>query len=208
MSAAVTISSSPAELRRQWHHAEVTWKKHVQTEGLFTNGGMPSQFGNKLCNDVLAPSKIPSLHELVVEEPYASYGVCIKESGDRQTSLRVAGRTSSKLKPNSFVSSSLLDQDSFEIMGDYGDLAKAWRFACKSIQTQNPVVNVSLPFCCERVVTIGNTTDFHNVQHHKGAWTIIEGCDQGSQDPSRNRGVKGGFLPPGRNVLWVFGSAI
>lgn len=180
MSSAPVQPSNPTDIRNQWHQAEMAFKRHSQAESLFTRGALPSDFGNHFCNDSLASTKTPSVHTLDLDSPYADYGLCIKESGEKFPSMRIAGKAPTMLKTNSFVSTSLLERDAYDVMGHYGELGKAWRFASKSIMSQNPVAAIAIPFCCEKAATLGNTEQFRTLQCHRGTWSITEDCDQGT----------------------------
>jgi len=194
-------TNSPADIRNQWHLAELAYKRHSQSESLFTRGALPSDFGNHFCNDNLAATKTPSVHTLDVDTPYCDYGLCIKESGEKFASMRIAGKAPTMLKTNSFVSTSLLDNDSFDVMGHYGELGKAWRFACKNILSQNPIATVAVPFCCEKAATLGNSNKFRTVQCHRGTWSITEGCDQGTVHVKRTTlSMDGNILAESVNV--------
>lgn len=169
-----------SDLRSRWGAFESAWKKHRDMEGLFTRGGMPSNITHKLQREGVAASVTPAVQPLDVGGPFALYGMTIKTSVERRPSLQVAGRASSVLKTNSFVSGSMLEQDAVDVMGSYGELGKAWRYASRAIQNQCPEVNVVMPFSCDRSATVGTSQRFGTVQVHKGVWSIPEGGEQGT----------------------------
>eukprot|EP00960_Hanusia_phi_P015007 443940-Hanusia_phi.AAC.1 len=141
---------------------------------------MPSELQSRLAGEGLSAASTPSVHGLPLDGIYGTYGVCIKESGERWASTRVVGTAPSQLKTNSFVTDSLLQQDGVDVMEAYGELGKAWRFACSSIKDQSHLVTATQPFGCERGVTVGDSTNFGTVQVHRGVWSIPRGSEQGS----------------------------
>ncbi|EKX34874.1 hypothetical protein GUITHDRAFT_118914 [Guillardia theta CCMP2712] len=179
MSGSAQVASS-VDLRARWGAFESAWGKHRDMAGLFSRGGLPSNTASKLNREGVAASCTPAVQVLEPESPFALYGVTIKACGERRPSLQVAGRASSVLKTNSFVSGSLLEQDAADVMGSYGELGKAWRYASRAIQAQSPEASVVLSFCCDKAATVGTSTRFASVQVHKGVWSIPEGCEQGS----------------------------
>eukprot|EP00960_Hanusia_phi_P060799 764634-Hanusia_phi.AAC.4 len=154
-------------------------------KGLFSRGSLPERVRERLTGADLSSASTPSVHELPAAGLYGTYGVCIKDSGERWASTRVVGSACAQLKTNSFVTSSLLQQDGADVMEAYGELGKAWRFACDNIQRQTQLVTRKAPFACERSVTVGDSGRFGTVQVHRGTWSIPDGSAQGSLQVSR-----------------------